>query len=431
MGIRYGLHFGSCLVAVFSLFSIQILSAQNLEKLLQAREIAIQNLHRIQNGASPCTSTECQNKKAEILYKLQNHLHRMRWSQPEPIVLNAAYSLTRDPSPELSFEPKGVKDWMDWWKLRHSKKLERDAQWMKSFENIVSRQKTFESLLALIPNDPFTLDRLKDFWSPTFREACVVLRNSVLAEAESQQLELIGDLVRAQKKSAEAEKFRSQLKNFEAELNRPVASILKEIFPDKSGAESLDMIVQLHQWSQTLHVEELEDERLQDFIESSSRKWREIFRMAQSWTDLEYGIVGLDNFEGNVNPAVRAYRELEIQKRLDRIELIGQSVIDFAQYSFVLAGVREFALGSKLMSFFGLFASGYAFEKFELRMGKKIIPSSNRSLDLMNQIPTLEERMATRKNTLIAAKKIFEARLEEIESKIDQLKELKGGNNEE
>jgi len=389
------------------------------DRLSEAKRLTVQTLDRIENGAPPCQIEGCAEKKSEVLFNLQSEIQKMRWSLQKDVSVAPGFWLVRNSRPQLSYEPKTLKEWLAWWKLRHSSRFRNDAEWMSSYETIVTMEKSFQRLIQLPNQDPFAWDRLKTQWTPRFRNAVNHFYQSIELENRGQRAEDQGQISEAKKLLQDAEKNRQAYAAYEKSAGRSLVAQLREMFPDLNSGESLRALIQMDHLMKLYGTEDLEDEDFLKFLESCHQNWRATFRTAQAFSDLEYGVIGLANFDTSVNPAVAYSKELEIQRTLDRVEVIGTQVLDYGPYSFALAGVREFALGSKLVSLFALFVTSYLIEKYELKVGQKILPPSERSQQILSQMDGLEEKMSRRKDSLVQAKKILEKRLEEINRRLE------------
>jgi len=390
------------------------------DKLKQAKELALQTLDRINNGIPPCQSPGCAERKSETLFKLQDEIQKMKWSLQKDLSVSPGFWLARNPRPALNHDPKNLKEWLAWWKQRHSSRLTNDAEWMGAYETIVSMEKSFQSLIDLPNLDPFAWDRLKAKWNRRFREAIVNFFESIDLENQGQRAEDQGRLGDAKRLRQEAEKNRQEYGKYEKASGRSLVAQLREIFPDMNSGESLRVMIQMNHLMNLYGTEDLEDEEFYKFLEACHQNWRSSFRAAQVFADLEYGVIGLANFDSAVNPAVAYAKELEIQKTLDKVEVIGTQLLDYGPYAFTLAGVREFALGSKLVSLFALFVTSYMVEKYDLKVGQKILPPSERTQQILSQLDGLEDKMSRRKESLIQAKKVLEKRIEEIDRRLEK-----------
>ncbi len=311
---------------------------------------------------------------------------------------------------------------MGWWRQRYSQTPQQDFFWMSQFDLLVSHRKSIESIVSLIDQDPLTLDRVIEAWNPNFQTAIRSLNEATQKEQLGQRAEFFGQIEQAKLYLAQADQARQRFQDSERAFGQKIIPFVHQLFPDRSRKEALDILVDLDRLSRSFSTTDLLDEEFHDFLRSIHLDWRQVFAQAQRWTDLEYGVVGLKNFDSTVNPAVAHRRELEIQMKLDQIEQVGQGLIDLGQYLFLLSGVAEFSQASKLMSFFGLFSIGYGLEKWDGRMGSRILPTSHRTQEILQQIGTLEERMQRRKESLHEAKATVEKQLSEINRRLEKMK---------
>ena len=166
------------------------------------------------------------------------------------------------------------------------------------------------------------------------------------------------------------------------------------------------------------------NEEFLSFVRQAQTCWKQAFKSAQNFADLEYGVVGLKNFDSFVNEAQFAKSQLKVQNTLDRVELIGQSLIDLGQTAFLLSAGRSMAGPSALAQFANLFGIFYLTDRQEISLSKKILPSSSISVELTQEIPSLEARMELRLNSLQAARSNLLQKLDTINEQIEN--ETKG-----
>lgn len=427
MGVRYSIQF--CLVSLCISFFVGTWTskvwAQNdrLSRLQQARQLTLQTLDRVNQGAAPCYDSDCQNQKARLYHQIERSLSRATPLR-ENLTAHSVYRFLRSPRQELNQNPKTLRDWHAWWKRRYSLEAFQDAEWNAFFESVVQTEKMLQLVWGLVSN-PFDLDRIAPRFDRDFREACRLLYSAVLLEEQANQAYRAGDEAKSDRLKDEADRLRDRQKAIEERMGRPLLAITRELLPDQSFGDSLRTFIELDRLMRLFGSSDLLHPDLPGFVRGMHQEWNAVFKPSQDFADLEYGVVGLNNLETIVNPVVAVQNEIRIQSQLDRVEIVGQSLIDLFHYSLLLGAARDFGSGSKLLTFLGLLGSGYAFEKLDWSVARQIFPSSTRTQELLSSLPSLEERLIRRKSSLEKTKTILETKLIEIDRLIETI--VQGG----
>ncbi len=403
--------------------------AGNLSELETRLATAQELLKRVEEGQAPCYSHECQYQKNQLL----NEAFRRSTLLPSDGLkiltyrdqaMEGAYQMVGKPFQRPGDEfPKTLKEWSRWWKLRMSHEHIYRGQWLAFVNQAFSTHSALDLILKKASASPSQIPLIEEAWSRGAGQIFTLMREHASLMRQAAVLRDLGKIKQAESLSVQATRLREQRESLENEFGGVFRSVMEKLFPGLSFEKIgnaffyLNVIVEFERETQIFSPRTLS--RLQFWRAELKR----LLKSLQNYNDLEYGIVGLNNFNTTTNPAVSIEMELPIQKFLDTFDQtarmgtqIGAAYLMSSAYS--LAGLGYLA---QSLTFTGLnlTANEYDFD-FTLLLWEP----ATRTQALEALLPELKDQMNSRFKDLLRARKELKRLIQDLET---QIQSLKGG----
>lgn len=408
------------------LLTLSAVSATEYASLKETHALLLNYLDRVQNGKQPCYTRPCQLEKRRLLQKIQNKLEVLpslegRLLPNRRLALSSAYRLVDEPFiyPSSNLDsPQNITEWLEWWKRRYAYESRLHSNWTAFYSAVVSHERALQ-LISSLKKSPRQKLQLKHWWKRGLGEAARSLRQAVQAFQESSRLAMQGAIEESEAHREESESFFKRVEEFEEAAQIPFRMIVKDIFPDHSLVEATSFLVHYKSWIDFFEPNDILEQHFFDYLNYQKDSIQEISNLIQDFRDLEYGVVGLNNFDSISNPAKSVRHELDIQKRLDVLDESLRAAIELS-FFFSFLNFSEAVLGSYRLGILGVSGWSLAAERNNFELSEIYWERSERSTELLQQLPQLEAQMEYRKQELLQTEEALENKIQEIESRLQQ-----------
>lgn len=415
------------------------LSGQSLQDLEKGLSIAQELLDKVQNGRAPCYKTTCQEEKSELLHRIYRNAQLLSFlgadlrESIEPGIF-AARRMLREKfwqSFESEREPQSIKDWFQFYKRRQIQDIEAEVDWLRFSNEVESLRRSFtlysSQVLRFSPEDK---KFFQEIWDRSYAEILKLYRDAQLLGEEARRVRRSGS-------EAKAEQIRSQMienlkraRDLTENLGYTTSEIQARLFPQLELVQITELCLNIQRWVNFLNIDDLFSPSLSDLIRRLDKGLKELYANIQKFNELEYGIVGLNNFLSHQNPAIRAAKEHAILIQLEQKLDYARFVLNAGQSTYGMIVAAQLGGSSKLLQFGLIGLSNYIQDVLEWRLSEEILPRSPRIAKLESQYAYWEPRMLQRKEDLIKTEGILLLKIQELESRIRQLN-TEGNENEE
>jgi hypothetical protein len=412
-----------------SFFSLD-LRAQSLERLQEGLKLAENLLRRVEYGAEACFSESCQQKKSALLHGIYQDGTLLSFLGPTFVsqlqeATRSARRLMRESAQRSPLSPKvpqGVSDWTAAFERRYSTDIERMKVWLGFMTYL-------ESLRISIRHLSTELKKLPEPQKEKFQKLWAQGMVKILKDQRRiQELSFLRDQSRFDGQEAQAENFDQQklqlMKEVRdwLELNEvSFIEIQREFFSGLDFGRLVEVVSAMELWSQFFQISNILSPVLADKVFAIDQAIKSLQQDAYAFNDLEFGVVGLNNFKTLTHPGLAAGWEAQIQLQLDsKIENL-QFMIDFGQSLLLLSASLAIGGSSRFIpwSTFGL--ASYYQESEDLKISNQIFLPSNRRSQLQDLENFWNSRMDKRYVELRSTQTILQERIEGLKQRIDQL----------
>lgn len=420
--------FGVFVSCVF-LFSSGILKAQetaseNLDRLYQKREMLLNLLDRVEQGAEPCFSPSCQNQKTSLIHSLHRKLERLpHFDSADPSArrmgIITAHRLVANPYIAPASKKLSIGNWVDWWRRRYIHDLDLKSNWMNMKGNLGLLRKSIRFLVQLQSSDRSRQIAIQNYWDQGLGAAAANIVAAVRVGRKAEAYSAQGDETKAEFYRSKVSKHFDAVRRIEKRLGETTKNILRRIFPELEERDLIVYVSQLHQITKEFGSNQLFDPELEEYVSYFYDVSKDLYRDLQDFTDLEYGVIGLENFYTETNPIVALDNELQIQQQLDVVDGVGRTIVDLATFYIMMKASYGTANGSRLLGG-GLTAfSTYASLKADFDFSEILLSRSNRTSRIRAEKVALEAEIADRRKTLLQTQELLLIKIEEINEQID------------
>lgn len=422
----------------FSLYSFTLLcSAETLadsheiEKYERALQIAREQLDRAVNGRDPCHSTSCQIEKTELLDEISIQIDRLPLGIPvfeesSLRALTSAWRLIENPFPlprnsvDESFSFSELKNW---WERRYSHDLKLRSSWTGLYGQLLMIEKAIGFYLQLVSSSPARRADFLRAWNGGLKDYTELERESSIYFYRIRQLEAGGlegsneierlELAR-EMLNRERERIKSQLPDSPYRL-------LEKLFPNFQAPESAFILGLISHWLDIFPSNDLFDEERALILQKLENRVENLKENVRSFQELEYGLVGLRNFESMTNPVVAINYELGIQEKLGLAEGVISGILDLGSWSALYSFSASLGMGKALLTSGLLGLGSYYSIEYDLSYSEIFFEPQNRRGELFEQLPKFEQQMARRHQTLKYVRDVLLQKIESYEKKLDEL----------
>jgi hypothetical protein len=431
-----------CLIAanlIAVILSATQVSAQSddiqaqIDRLERKKAAALQQLAKTENGRSPCYTEECQRKKFNIVSTLSQRSQLIpeigeRFLKNRDEGIASAYRLVRkkfEPPVMAGDFPASVHEWSEWWVRRYNHEQEIRSGWMRFVSDVRLLYFGFQFYLKLDSASEEQRELIQDAWDRGLAEAA---KHLVAMATFAEQVGFFRELKdKEQEKAAllqalsEQKKYNEINERFEGQIH----SLLLKLFPQASNEEQVTaFLILMSDWLERTQSKSIFDSAFKEEMEWRNRQAQELYRTVLDFQDLEYGIVGLNNFYSPVNPAVAAELEIPLQEFLDSFDYSARAIVELgASYFTTLVGRTVFGVGVVSDMLLPTATNLIGVQK-NFNLTEALWSKSGRTKQLTSTLPLLEAEMEKRRIELFINRRQFQ----EFISQTDlELTRLKGG----
>jgi hypothetical protein len=402
--------------------------SDELARLQERLELAHELLKRFEDGSPPCYNESCQRTKNRNLIRAQRKIDLLPLIESDSNNLRRIGLLSGQRLIEKSFnrrppQTKTAADWLYWWKRRYDHDLRLNSYWVSFKENFGRLRSNLRYFSGLAQGTRRRQHFVQYYWDKGLGEAAFVTIEAVRLNAEAKALLESGREKEGKKLQKQASDKLSQLREIEESMGENLKPVLRKLFPELSEQQLVGFAARLYKVCEIYGDDQLFSPDLISYTESIEDMAHEAFSDLQELHDLEYGILGLNNFESSLNPAVAAQQELQIQKTLDIVDISARGVVDIATFViYINLSSSIFGAGAWL-NYGTAGAATYFSEKYEYDFSTNLWGPSNRSQELQMRAISYEALMAKRKQELEAATQQVKQKIQELEFQIRLIQE--------
>ena len=377
---------------------------------------------RIENGQSPCQQDSCQLQKASILSQAfqKSEMLPSAFKQERSQAFEAAFNMIDDPwiRPE-SFFPESLRDWQAWWEHRFRDDAARANAWM-SYSNELMRNYVGLDLLVDRFSSLSTSDR------PLMSQALemgalrigFLLREAPMMMIEAERIERLGRIADAKLMQKRALELSIERETLEKKFKGEYEGVMKRLFPRTSFKQIVSAFHAGSRWMDVLRYSDIDNPALLKKLRYFRDVLKKIQNEVQSFNDLEFGVLGLKNFNASHNPLIAAQQEAIIQEYLDVVDAVGRTAASIASFyaaQSLMAGFTQSVFWR--ITPLAAASSWTVYHDFELEAF--FWDNSTISGRLNSKIPQLEEETEKRFRDLLKAYQTVCNKIQELEMEID------------
>lgn len=409
------------LVYFFGLLGTSLFFSVQAEPATSSRHEQLQNmLTRITKGKTACFTEQCQKEKTQLLLKIQTEIADLPSyfydkETPPSSGISSAFRLVRSRFSPLK-KPQTISDWHEWWKRRYAHDISLRSDWMK-FKGELSfyRYGIYQFLKFAQQPEIFTED-FRRIWSANGGRISSLFVESSKISDKLLPLESPRDQKQIDDLQRQLRNLQDELDSLESENNDDLANVLADSFPQLNRGERFLLLRFLDRATIELMIEDPFDPLFIDTLKSFYKKTSSLYSYTQAFEDLEYGVLGLENFDSSTNPSIAANNELTIQNRLNQVDGIARELIDFSAYILFFLAADKATSGSHFLSMLITGANDFMMlENSEQRFSDYLIKPSQRSSQLEEQVALFGIEMESRRERLENEKAFLERELLKIE----------------
>jgi hypothetical protein len=409
-------------------------AATNLSQLEANKILLTQLLSKVETGADPCFSNECQEQKRKRLIEI------FRGSENLPGVdqlflknrrsgIRSALHLVDEPfrTSDDQLFPRNAEAWASYWKKRSSHDLQLKSTWMNFLAEIYALNDGLQ-LYTKISDDK--KDLIQQAWDKGAAKISELMIRAAVAASEASYLD-------AEQRSEDARLFRQKAIDWSAEratleenFRGQFRAVMESLFPATSFKDIVAFFATIHSFSQLHASNQIFESEFSEPLFAHARDIKNLTRAAQNFTDLEYGVVGLKNFYSPVNPLVTVESEIPVQEFLDQVEARAQMLLELGTSYFLLkAGGLFFdskwLANSALPTLYSLWSieKGFSVSTF-------FLAPSQRTAQLQSSLPPLSEQMERRNVELFKIRKLLVEKISQTDEQIKIVKQSEGASHE-
>ena len=419
---RFFFTLGSCFLA------FSTVKAQNLNQLHEGLRLAEKLLIRIEQGSPACHSTSCQKSKSATLHKVYRDSQLLSFLGPEfieqaEISIQSARKLVRTPIKRTdlpSNQPQSFADWTKIFERRYSHDIENMMSWLAFASKIESLRASLQYLTQGFNHlETNEREELQKLWELGLTRVLIDQRRIQELSVRRDQSRHDGDEVTAEKLNAEKLELMKQSRDWLEENKVSLIDIQRKFFAGLEFSRMIDLVKALDFWSDFFGDPVILSESLVEKTQTIDPSLRSLIRDIQSFNDLEFGVVGLDNFSTMTNPALAAGWEVQVQNRLQsHLESI-QFLMDAGQSLLLLSASMALGGSSRFLQF-GIFGTASYFQDVEdFKMSSALFQKSDRLTKLQQLEIFWDSRMQKRHVELKSTQMILKQKIDELKERIN------------
>lgn len=406
----------------FGALNIQVYSSES--ELLHAK--LVRYLDRVENGRSPCFTSECQGQKAHLLMQLFQETSQLPYVdevllKSRKTGIDSAFRLVAKPFiPATNTVPFRMSDWMDHWKRRFTYETQIQSSWLAFQSDLYHLQDGLQMYQRLIRKPREKLHLIEELEDKGAFQACSLMIESAKLIELSRVYETQGRKLESQKARERALQLHAQREAIESKFQGHFREVLEAVFTGSSFQEIVSFLDASQKWRRILRSSSLFEPQFQSRMNGALQKLKRITQIAQDFNDLEYGVVGLKNFYSSTNPAIRAESEILIQEALDQVEQKLRLLIDLAAtYFLIKTGPQIFNSPWIAQTALPTLYQWISIQK-GVDLSSEILPPSQRTQSLAQRLPQLQEQMEARYQELWKTRDALKERILELKLEMTQ-----------
>lgn len=419
---RFFFILGSCFLAFSSV------KAQSLDQLHQGLRLAENLLFRIEQGSQACHSSSCQKTKSATLHKIYRDSQLLSFLGPEFIdqaetSMQSARKLVRAAIKRTDLpphQPQNLTEWTKVFERRYAHDIENTISWLAFAAKIESLRASLQYLAQgfkhLESNEKKEFQKL---WERGLAEVLADQRRIQELSVLRDQSRRDGNEVAAEKLDAEKLELMKKSRDWFEEHEISLITIQRRFFSDLEFSRIIDLVKALNLWSDFFGNPNILSESLAQKSQIIDPSLRTLVRDIQSFNDLEFGVVGLDNFSTMINPALAAGWEIQVQNRLQsHLESI-QFLMDAGQSLLLLSASMALGGSSRWLQF-GIFGTASYFQDVEdFRVSDALFQTSDRITRLQQLEMFWSSRMQKRYVELKSTQILLKQKIHELKEQIN------------
>jgi hypothetical protein len=420
---RFFFILSSCFLAFSSV------KAQNLDQLHEGLRLAETLLMRIEQGSPACHSSSCQKNKSATLHKIYRDSQLLSFLGPEfseqaKTSIQSARKLVRASIKRTDLSSKQPESFADWTKIferRYAHDIENTISWLAFAAKIESLRASLQYLAQgfkhLESNEKAEFQKL---WERGLAQILADQRRIQELSILRDQNRHDGDESTAEKLDAEKLELMKKSRDWFEENETSLITIQRRFFSDLEFSRIIDFVKALNFWSEFFGNPNILSESLAQKSQTIDPSLRTLIRDIQSFNDLEFGVVGLDNFSTMTNPALAAGWEVQVQNRLQsHLESI-QFLMDAGQSLLLLSASMALGGSSRLLQF-GIFGTASYFQDVEdFKISDALFQPSDRITRLHQLEMFWNSRMQKRHVELKSTQSLLKQKIHELKERINQ-----------
>jgi hypothetical protein len=412
------------------------LSAQDFDqnhdvlRLQKNRQTLIGLLNKVENGRDPCFSDQCQQQKLNLLGQIYQNAENIPGVdrivlQSRQAGIQSAYDLIRK---RFSFRasedsmPRTAKEWWAYWKKRSNLENELQSSWMGFLSEIYSVSDGLQIYSKTLRRSSEDRALIQEAWDRGAAEASELMIRAALLSEQASALQSAGNAPAANDLRKQALQLSEKREQIESRFKGQFRGVLESLFPNTSFKGVISFFSLIKSWA----PRDLFEASFSHRLTARADDVKSLSRLAQEFTDLEYGVVGIRNFSSKTNPAIAAEAEVPIQEFLDQVESRVHTLIELGA-SYLLLRVGRLYFDSPLWANFAL-PTTYnllSIEKSWSLSTTLVKPSTRLSL-LQQSLPTFEEQMEKRYAELLKTRELIRTKISEIDTQLLTIKQAEG-----
>jgi len=377
-------------------------------------------LDRIDNGATPCFSSECQTQKYDLLTKIFNVSQTLPGTGTEMLKsLNSAIETATfmvDHPYQLGSDvfPQSLKEWKYWWAKRYSHEQEYRNQWFAFVGEAFAVWESLDIFISASKTDAETQALIQEAWDRGSAEISKLYHEQSWLADRAGVMKALGEQNEAERLMQEAQRAIQRRQELERNFfGGRFRSVMEELFPRLDFKKICAAQARMQYFMSATTSNQLFSRQTIQELSYWRSRLQSLNNLVKTYGDLEYGAVGLKNFHSMTNQAYAVEYEIIIQDFLDKVDLSGRVAANVgATYLMTIA----FAASAYPTFVFIGTSTGlnYANAQYNFDMTEYLWASSNRSDQLQSLLPRLKEDMEKRLADLLRSRTILSQRLNHL-----------------
>lgn len=408
------------------------LKPTDIDLLIQTRTKAKTLLDKIEIGADPCFTDECQVKKSRFLSKIFAQSQKIpgagiSFLKARDSGIASGRQLVRHrftpPKLENGYFPQSVKEWVVWWQRRYSYEMDMKSTWQEFGSQAYSMRAGLQLYARLASESDEKKQIIQEAWDRGLADAARFISDGERWIIMAAKAEDAGRMEEAAKYREMAHDSIKKKYEIESRFEGQLYAVIDALFPNSTRIQTMAFLILIDEWKKMLDEPRLFSPSFQEKLKFQAEQVGDLTSLIADFNDLEYGVVGIRNFHSPVNPAVLAEMEIPIQEFLDSVDFSGRASARILSF-YLMTLTADSLIGSSAAIRFGLPAViDLQLQNSDQDIAQVLWPASHQTQKIKSALDTLEKRMENRRQELFRSQKIIRQKIEELDEKIRALKE--------